>query len=43
MKRHMTWANVVVGVSELRTVPELRTEDIVSFLQRYARAEPKAK
>ena len=43
MKRHMTWANVVVGVSELRTVPELKTEEIVRFLQRYARAEPKIK
>ena len=43
MKRHMAWANVVVGVSELRTVPELKTEEIVRFLQRYARAEPKTK
>jgi len=43
MKRHMTWANVVVGVSELRTLPELKTEEIVRFLQRYARAGPKIK
>ena len=43
MKGHMAWANVVVGVSELGTVPELKTEEIVRFLQRYARAEPKAK
>ncbi|MBI4207796.1 MAG: hypothetical protein HY527_22475 [Betaproteobacteria bacterium] len=43
MKGHMAWANVVVGVSELRTVPELKTEEIIQFLQRYARTEPKAK
>jgi cytochrome c5/cytochrome c2 len=43
MKGHMAWANVVVGASELRTVPELKTEEIVRFLQHYARAEPKAK
>jgi len=43
MKRHMAWANVVVGVSELRTVPELKTDEIVRFLQRNARPEPKAK
>jgi hypothetical protein len=39
MKRHMAWANVVVGASELRTVPELDTASIVRFLQRYARGE----
>jgi mono/diheme cytochrome c family protein len=39
MKRHMAWTNVVVGSPELRTVPELRTEEIVSLLQRYARPE----
>jgi cytochrome c5 len=39
MKRHMTWANVVVGASELRTVPELDTAAIVRLLQRYARGE----
>jgi hypothetical protein len=43
MKRHMMWANIVVGASELRTVPELKTEEIVHFLQRNARAEPKTK
>lgn len=43
MKGHMAWANVIVGVSELRTVPELKTEEIVRFLQSYARAEPKPK
>ena len=37
MKEHMAWANVVVGVAELRTEPELKTEAIVRFLQRYAR------
>jgi cytochrome c5 len=39
MKRHMTWTNVVVGSPELRTVPELKTEEIVGLLQRYARPE----
>jgi cytochrome c2 len=37
MKQHMAWANVVVGAHELRTVPELKTDEIVRFLQRYAR------
>ena len=41
MKRHMAWANTVVGVPALRTTPELKTEEIVRLLQRYARAEPK--
>jgi hypothetical protein len=35
----MAWANIVVGASELRTVPELNTDEIVQFLQRYARVE----
>jgi mono/diheme cytochrome c family protein len=39
MKRHMAWANVVVGVDTLKTNPVLETEQIVRFLQRYARAE----
>jgi cytochrome c2 len=39
MKRHMAWTNVIVGVPELKTVPELRTAEIVSLLQRYARPE----
>jgi len=37
MKRHMAWANTVTGVAELRTNPELDTEQIVKLLQRYAR------
>lgn len=37
MKQHMAWANTIVGSPELRTEPELRTQDIVKFLQRYAR------
>ncbi|MGQ0751871.1 MAG: hypothetical protein ACT4PS_15170 [Betaproteobacteria bacterium] len=37
MKQHMAWANIIVGPPELRTAPELRTKDIVRFLQRYAR------
>jgi hypothetical protein len=41
MKQHMAWANVIVGASELRTVPELNTAEIVRFLQRYARADVK--
>ena len=39
MKGHMQWANTVVGVPELRTVPELKTDQIVILLQRYARRE----
>jgi cytochrome c5 len=42
MKRHMSWANTVVGHPDLRTTPVLDTTEIVRFLQRYARAEPKA-
>jgi len=37
MKQHMAWANTVVGARELRTVPELNTDEILQFLQRYAR------
>lgn len=40
MKQHMSWGNVVVGASELRTTPVLRTEEITRFLQRYARNDP---
>lgn len=43
MKEHMAWANVIVGASELRTVPALDTAEIVRLLQRHARAERKAK
>ena len=39
MKRHMAWTNVVVGPPELRTVPELKTDEIVALLQRYARKQ----
>ncbi|MFN7085156.1 MAG: hypothetical protein ACK4N4_00855 [Burkholderiales bacterium] len=39
MKQHMAWTNVVVGATELRTDPVLRTDEIVRFLQRYARNE----
>ena len=39
MKRHMAWANTIVGPAELRTTPELRIEDIVRLLQQYARPE----
>ena len=41
MKRHMAWANTVVGVDSLRTLPVLETAEIVRFLQRHARAESK--
>lgn len=37
MRAHMAWANTVTGASSLRTTPELRTEEIVRLLQRYAR------
>lgn len=39
MRQHMSWGNVVVGASELRTTPVLKTEEIVRFLQRNARTE----
>ena len=39
MKRHMAWTNVIVGPPELKTVPELRTDQIVALLKRYARPE----
>ena len=39
MKRHMAWTNVIVGPPELRTVPELRTDEILGLLKRYARSE----
>ena len=39
MKGHMQWVNTVVGSPELRTVPELKTDQIVMLLQRYARRE----
>lgn len=37
MKSHMAWANVIVGASELHTIPELNATEIVRLLQRYAR------
>ncbi|HSC95971.1 MAG TPA: hypothetical protein VLC73_13470 [Burkholderiales bacterium] len=43
MKRHMAWANTVVGVDSLRTVPVLETGEIVRFLQRNARTDPRNK
>jgi hypothetical protein len=43
MKGHMAWANVIVGASELRTIPELDTAQIVRLLQRHARAENMAR
>ena len=39
MKRHMTWANVVVGADTLKTNPVLDTATILRFLQRYARKD----
>ena len=41
MKRHMSWANTVVGPDSLKTNPILDTREIVRFLQRHARAESK--
>ena len=37
MKRHMLWANRIVGPEELKTNPTLQTDEIVRFLQRHAR------
>lgn len=42
MKRHITWANTVVGPDRLKTRPVLDTGEITRFLQRHARAEQKA-
>ncbi len=39
MQGHMAWANTIVGVSALRTNPELDTAEIVRLLQRYARKD----
>jgi cytochrome c2 len=39
MQGHMAWGNTIVGVSALRTNPELNTADIVRLLQRHARRE----
>jgi len=39
MKRHMAWANTVVGPDSLKTMPVLHTGEIVRFLQRHARAD----
>jgi hypothetical protein len=39
MKRHMAWTNVIVGPPELKTIPELKTDEIVGLLKRYARPE----
>ena len=39
MKRHMAWANIVVGPDTLKTTPVLDTAEIVRFLQRHARSE----
>jgi hypothetical protein len=43
MQRHMAWANVVVGSPEFKTVPELKTDEIVRLLQRYARPDLRKK
>lgn len=37
MKRHMAWANTVVGADSLKSTPVLDTREIVRFLQRHAR------
>ena len=39
MRRHITWANTVVGPEHLKTTPVLETREIIRFLQRYARTE----
>ena len=42
MKRHIAWANTVVGPDYLKTTPELDTREIIRFLQRHARADQRA-
>lgn len=39
MKRHMLWANTIVGPEALKTNPTLQTAEIVRFLQQHARRE----
>jgi hypothetical protein len=39
MKQHLAWTNRVVGSPELKTVPELKTDEIVKLLQNYARRD----
>ncbi len=39
MERHMSWANTVTGSPGLNTTPELKTEEIVRLLQRYAQPQ----
>ncbi len=41
MRGHMNWANLIVGSPELRTTPELKTDEILGLLRRYARPERK--
>jgi mono/diheme cytochrome c family protein len=43
MRRHISWANTVVGADHLKTVPVLETREILRFLQRHSRPEPKPK
>ena len=43
MKRHIAWANTVTGPPELRTSPELNTDEIVKLLQRHARNDVQRK
>lgn len=40
MRGYMAWANTVTGDPDLRTTPELKTDDILRFLQRHARVSP---
>ena len=40
MKRHMAWANTVVGPDSMKTTPVLDTAEIVRFLQRNSRGKP---
>jgi hypothetical protein len=35
----MSWANIVVGATELRTEPVLKTDEIIRLLQRHARQD----
>jgi len=37
MKRHMAWTNIVVGPPDLKTVPGLKTDEILGVLQKYAK------
>jgi len=43
MQENMEWMNRVIGTQPARGEPQLRVADILAFLSRYARREPRAR